>query len=88
MAHTARPELKISLTNTETEATITVRDNGPGFSGEIVAQLFEPFVTTKESGMGIGLRVCQSIVEAHGGTISAANAEPGAIFVIRLPRQM
>lgn len=87
MAHTARPELKISLANSKTEATITVRDNGPGFSGEIVAQLFEPFVTTKESGMGIGLRVCQSIVEAHGGTISAANAEPGAIFVIRLPRQ-
>jgi two-component system sensor kinase FixL len=86
MAQTPKPELHISLTATPEGATITVRDNGPGFSPEVVDRLFEPFVTTKESGMGIGLRVCQSIVDAHGGTISAANAEPGAVFVIQLPR--
>jgi two-component system sensor kinase FixL len=86
MAGTAGPELCISLTAEAAGATITVRDNGPGFSPEIADQLFQPFITTKKTGMGIGLRICQSIVEAHGGTIEAANADPGAVFVIRLPR--
>lgn len=85
MAETANPELTIMAAADGTGAAITVRDNGPGFSPEVAGQLFQPFVTTKPTGMGIGLRVCQSIIEAHGGTIQAANAEPGAVFTIRLP---
>jgi len=86
MTATAEPELGISLTADTGGTTITVRDNGPGFPAEIAGQLFQPFVTTKKTGMGIGLRICQSIVEAHGGAIEAANTGTGALFVIRLPR--
>ena len=85
MADSETPELTITSAPEGTGAVITVRDNGPGFSPEIAGQLFKPFVTTKDNGMGIGLRVCQSIIEAHGGTIQAANADPGALFTIRLP---
>jgi two-component system sensor kinase FixL len=87
MAHTDEPELKISSVSDTLGTRISVRDNGPGFSPEIAGQLFQPFVTTKETGMGIGLRICQSIVEAHGGTIEAASAHPGAAFVVYLPHQ-
>jgi two-component system sensor kinase FixL len=87
MANTNQSELTISSTTDAVGTTITVRDNGPGFSTEVAAQLFQPFVTTKETGMGIGLGICQSIVAAHGGTIEASSANPGAIFVIRLPRE-
>ena len=85
MADAKKPELTIASGADGTDTVITVRDNGPGFSPEIAGQLFQPFVTTKKSGMGIGLTVCQSIIEAHGGTIQAADAGPGAVFAIRLP---
>ena len=65
---------------------IAVADTGPGLAEEVVARLFQPFVTTKPSGMGIGLSICRSIVDAHGGTL---RAEPtpggGATFRITLP---
>lgn len=86
MAATAQPELGISLTADPGGTTITVRDNGPGFPAEIAGQLFQPFITTKKTGMGIGLKICQSIVEAHGGAIEASNTGTGALFVIRFPR--
>jgi two-component system sensor kinase FixL len=85
MADAKKPELTIASVADGADTIITVRDNGPGFSPEIAGQLFQPFVTTKKSGMGIGLTVCQSIIEAHGGTIQAADAAPGAVFAIRLP---
>jgi C4-dicarboxylate-specific signal transduction histidine kinase len=67
-------------------AIVTIRDTGPGLPPEILAKLFQPFVTTKETGMGIGLNICQSITEAHGGKIEAsASSEAGAIFRISLP---
>jgi two-component system, LuxR family, sensor kinase FixL len=85
MADTERPELMITSAADAAGACITVRDTGPGFAAEVAGRLFQPFVTTKEDGMGIGLVICQSIVEAHGGTIEASNGDPGAIFVIHLP---
>ncbi|MBM3514581.1 MAG: hypothetical protein FJX59_12845 [Alphaproteobacteria bacterium] len=65
---------------------IAVSDNGPGISGEIAGQVFEPFATTKREGLGLGLTISRTIVEAHGGQISVeANPERGAKFVISLP---
>ena len=49
--------------------TVTVEDTGPGISESVVAELFQPFVTSKSTGMGIGLSICRTIVESHGGRI-------------------
>jgi len=68
---------------------LTVQDAGVGLAPEAAARLFEAFYTTKPEGMGIGLSVSRSIVESHGGHLSAEpNADgPGARFIIDLPRQ-
>jgi len=65
---------------------VSVRDSGPGFPEGITDQLFEPFFSTKAEGTGMGLAIARSIVEAHGGTLSAKNCEgSGALFTICLP---
>jgi signal transduction histidine kinase len=65
---------------------IVVRDEGPGLAAEAVSRLFDPFYTTKEKGMGIGLYLAKRIVEAHGGTIEAQSREgQGTQFRIRIP---
>ena len=65
---------------------VAVRDYGPGISDAIRDRLFEQFFTTKDEGLGMGLAIARSIVEAHGGTISAENASGGgARFHFRLP---
>jgi two-component system sensor kinase FixL len=65
---------------------VSVADTGPGISEAVANQLFEAFVTTKEKGMGVGLSICRTIVEAHGGRISTAPNRPnGTIFKIQLP---
>jgi two-component system sensor kinase FixL len=64
---------------------ISVADTGPGIAKEISAQLFQPFVTTKPHGMGVGLSICRTIVEAHGGQIGTrANPGGGTIFYFTL----
>lgn len=65
----------------------TVEDSGPGVRPEHLSRLFESFFTTKEGGMGMGLPICRSIIEAHGGRIEADNggAEGGARFSFTLP---
>jgi len=66
--------------------TVEVSDTGPGISDEIAARLFQPFVTSKPGGMGIGLSISRRIVQAHGGDLSAVrNAEEGATFRFQLP---
>jgi C4-dicarboxylate-specific signal transduction histidine kinase len=55
------------------EVEVLVADNGPGFSQEILEHLFEPFHTTKPNGLGLGLAICRSIIEAHGGQLVAGN---------------
>jgi PAS domain S-box-containing protein len=66
---------------------IAVRDTGPGMSEEAVRQVFDAFFTTKSEGMGMGLAICQSIIEAHGGKISISNnSDRGVTFRIALPQ--
>ncbi len=68
------------------QARIIVRDSGHGLTPEIFSNLFQPFVTSKLEGMGIGLNICRSIVEAHGGRIRALPGNgSGATFEILLP---
>lgn len=65
---------------------VTVRDSGPGLDLKIVDHLFEAFYTTKVQGMGIGLAICRSIIEAHGGRMWAGANEPGgAVFQFTMP---
>ena len=67
---------------------ITVRDAGIGLPATVNGQMFEPFVTTKSAGIGIGLTIARTIVEAHGGSLEARNNEDGgATFSLTLPRR-
>ena len=78
-------EIIISTGNTGTGARVEVRDSGPGFAPTGVEQLFDAFYTTKPTGLGLGLSICRSIVEAHGGLLTANNNVPhGAVFEFTL----
>ena len=64
---------------------VEIQDNGPGVSEEMVPHLFEPFVSSKRSGSGLGLSLAAKIVGDHGGTIEFQNQARGALFRVRLP---
>jgi len=65
---------------------VTVQDSGPGLKPESVDRLFDAFYTTKQDGIGMGLSICRSIIEAHGGRVWAmANVPPGAVLQFTLP---
>ena len=85
---TDRPrELFVRSGQDETSRVLlSVTDCGVGILADDVDQLFKAFFTTKSSGMGMGLSICRSIVEAHGGRLSASRNEgPGATFQFVLP---
>lgn len=70
----------------ENEIVVSVEDSGPGINPDKINSLFDAFVTTKDSGMGLGLAICRMIVESHGGRIAASPvAEGGALFQFILP---
>jgi two-component system, LuxR family, sensor kinase FixL len=87
MAASPRRDLLLSTALAEGMAVINVADSGPGIDAEMAAQLFQPFVTTKPHGMGVGLSISRTIVEAHGGRIwTEPNPGGGTIFRFTLPR--
>src|SRR6516162_7831858 len=79
-------ELLISTKQDHKGALVAVRDSGPGIDPECLERIFAAFYTTKPNGMGMGLSICRSIVEAHGGRLWAEANEPrGALFQFTLP---
>ena len=82
-----KAELRVRVAATDDGFTlVSVSDTGSGLSDEVRARLFEPFMTTKKEGMGVGLSICRTIVEAHGGSIWAENNDAGgATFSFTLP---
>ncbi len=80
-------ELNLSAMATSDGWELSVADNGPGISADILPRLFDPFFTTKATGTGLGLAIVERIAEAHHGTLTAANGpQGGAIFTLHLPR--
>ena len=79
-------ELLISTAADADSLRVSVSDSGPGLNPESLGRLFDPFYTTKSSGMGMGLSICRSIIVAHGGQLwASANVPRGAIFQFTLP---
>src|SRR5262249_14690380 len=80
-------EIEITARRTADGDIIDVRDSGPGVASDVRSSLFEPFVTTKSPGMGLGLTYCREVIQRHGGSISLVDSpQPGALFRIVLPR--
>ncbi|QEN87597.1 GHKL domain-containing protein [Labrys sp. KNU-23] len=79
-------EIAVNTSADDREVSISVTDTGPGLSPQAMEHVFDPFFTTKEDGMGIGLAISRSIIEAHGGSIEANAAAPrGSVFRFTLP---
>jgi len=87
MQDASRRELTISTVPVSHNLiAIRIADTGSGIAPEVMEKLFQPFVTTKQQGMGVGLSICRTIVEAHDGTITAeANSGGGTAFCVTLP---
>jgi signal transduction histidine kinase len=79
-------ELLISTEQDHTGVVVAVRDSGPGIDPTLLDRVFKAFYTTKPSGVGMGLSICRSIIDAHGGRLWAEANEPrGAVFQFTLP---
>jgi signal transduction histidine kinase len=75
-----------SRVNQRGRISITITDNGDGIAPQDIERIFEPFVTSKPNGIGLGLAICRSIIEAHGGRLWASNNSPrGATMEFELP---
>jgi len=81
-----RGEIEISADRIDGAAAVRIHDGGPGIPAAVRERLFDPFLTTKAGGTGLGLAVAKMIVERHGGTLSLVDdGRPGATFEVRLP---
>jgi len=84
--YTRAGSIAVSVSRDGHEALLAVRDTGPGIAAPILARLFEPFVSGKETGLGLGLSISQRLLEAHGGSITGENGPAvGALFTLTLP---
>jgi signal transduction histidine kinase len=79
-------ELVISTEQVQAGVLVAVRDSGPGIDPTHLDRVFDPFYTTKSCGTGMGLSICRSIIDAHGGKLWVEASEPrGALFQFTLP---
>ena len=86
MQHLRLRRITVETARVGSRVGLAVSDIGPGIPEAISARLFQPFVTTKAEGLGVGLSICRAIIEAHGGALTAeANAPAGTIFRFSLP---
>jgi len=77
--------IEVTLEREDDRCAVEVRDYGPGLTPELQAHFLEAFFTTKPDGLGLGLPICKTIVEAHGGELLARDADPGLVFRFTLP---
>jgi nitrogen fixation/metabolism regulation signal transduction histidine kinase len=81
-----KPTVTVSTRGDETSVSFCVADNGSGIGADVMARIFEPYITTKPRGTGLGLPIVKKIIEEHRGTILAENTSPqGAMITIHLP---
>jgi signal transduction histidine kinase len=85
VAEVSSPRVSVSIENEDGVARVLVEDNGSGVSAEMKPRLFEPFSTSKPSGVGIGLALSRKIARAHGGDLELVDSERGARFLFTLP---
>lgn len=76
-----RRELTLRTAHRDGDIEVSVADSGKGIAADDLARIFEPFVTTKAQGMGLGLAICRTIIQAHGGRLWAENLEAGGAIV-------
>lgn len=78
--------LRLSITSSDKTAELTIADNGLGIPPDVLPHLFEPFFSTREGGLGLGLTLCETLATGMGGQLSAGNAaDGGAVFTLTLP---
>lgn len=78
--------LSVTVHADANRASLAVQDNGPGIAPDVLAHVFEPFFSTRDGGMGLGLSLCETLAQGMGGQLQAADAKPqGAVFTLTLP---
>ena len=86
MEASATKEIVVSALEKEVVVEVSVADSGPGIAPDVAERLFQPFVSTKSTGMGIGLSICRSIIDAHGGMLwMTPRPGGGTVFRFELP---
>jgi signal transduction histidine kinase len=76
----------VTALNGNSDISVSIRDTGPGIGAKDRGSIFDPFFSTKKAGMGLGLSICRTIIENHGGKLSLVETEfPGSTFEVVVP---